>query len=334
VVPLSVPLDLLACPQCRGALDAAAKSPNQPKELGCVRCHASYPLSEGVLRLRLPSDARTEAVRAFYSQNPFPGYAPSDDLATLRARASRSAFARALDNAVPGDARIVEVGCGTGQMSLFLANADRVVIGADLTSASLELGARASRRFAVRRAFFVETDLRQPGLREAAFDVVYSSGVLHHTPIPRASFAALAKLAKPGGVIVVGLYNLFARLPHRLRRGLARITGRVFWDPALRDRRSAPARRDAWLRDQYFHPEEHCHTVDEVKCWFRDNGVEFLRTYPNTLFGENRADEPDLFSSAEDDWWLENWICQLTWAVSLAHEGGLFVTIGRRERST
>jgi len=46
---------------------------------------------------------------------------------------------------------------------------------------------------------FVETELRRSGLREGAFDVVYSSGVLHHTPDPRASFAALARLAKPGG---------------------------------------------------------------------------------------------------------------------------------------
>ena len=106
-------------------------------------------------------------------------------LRVLRARASRSAFARALDRALPGDARIVEVGCGTGQMSLYLASADRVVIGADLTAASLDLAARASRRYGVDRAFFVETDLQKPGLREGAFDVVYSSGVLHHTPDPR-----------------------------------------------------------------------------------------------------------------------------------------------------
>jgi SAM-dependent methyltransferase len=227
---------------------------------------------------------------------------------------------------------MVEVGCGTGQMALYLASADRVVIGADLTAASLELAARASRRFAIRRAFFVETDLHMPGLREAAFDVVYSSGVLHHTPDPKISFAALAKLARPGGIIVVGLYNLLARLPHRLRRLLSRLTGRVWWDPVLRHRSSEPARREAWLRDQYFHPEEHCHTVGEVKNWFRENGVEFLRTYPNALLGEDLADEDDLFSFAGDDWWLENWISQLTWTMRLAHEGGLFVVIGRRER--
>jgi 2-polyprenyl-3-methyl-5-hydroxy-6-metoxy-1,4-benzoquinol methylase len=70
-------------------------------------------------------------------------------------------FARLLDRAIPGDARIVDIGCGTGQMSLYLARADRVVIGADLTRASLLLGA-AARRFKLDRVRFVETDLQRP----------------------------------------------------------------------------------------------------------------------------------------------------------------------------
>ena len=61
---------------------------------------------------------------------------------------------------------------GTGQMSLYLARADRVVIGADLTRASLKLGAAAASRFQVNRVQFVETDLLRAGLRKGAFDVV------------------------------------------------------------------------------------------------------------------------------------------------------------------
>jgi SAM-dependent methyltransferase len=58
-----------------------------------------------------------------------------------------------------------------------------------------------------------------------AFDVVCSSGVLHHTSGPRSSFARLARLARPGGTIVVGVYNTFARVPLRLRRLAARWSG-------------------------------------------------------------------------------------------------------------
>src|SRR5436189_6453914 len=40
------------------------------------------------------------------------------------------------------------------------------------------------------------SDLRQPGLQPGSFDVVYSAGVVHHTPDPRASFAHLVRRAR------------------------------------------------------------------------------------------------------------------------------------------
>src|SRR4051812_36783775 len=316
-------LDLLACPRCSGAL----RTPG----LSCGRCGAGYAVQAGIPALRLESDARTEAVRDFYARTPFPAYPPRDTYSWLRARAERSEFARLLDQAIPGDARIAEVGCGTGQMSLFLATADRLVIGADLTRPSLELAEDARRRYGVARALFVETDLRSPGLRPGAFDVVYSSGVLHHTPDPRASFSAVARLLRPGGMVVVGLYNAYARLPHRLRRGVARLTGFrwIPWDPVLRERRAEPSRREAWLRDQYRHVEEHRHTLGEVQGWFRENRVEYLRAFPDTLLASEPPRGGDLFRAAEDDWAFENVLAQLAWARTLSHEGGLFVVVGR-----
>jgi SAM-dependent methyltransferase len=282
--------------------------------------------------LCIGDNARVDAVRRFYDHAPFPGYPPRDSLTWLRARAERSEFARLLDRAIPGDARILEIGCGTGQMSLYLARGERVVIGADLTRASLLLGAAAARRFGLNGVQFVETDLHSPGLRKGSFDVVYSSGVLHHTPDPRASFARIVQLARPGGMIVVGLYSAFARLPLRIRRVVARMSGYRFipFDPVLRDRQNEPARREAWLRDQYQHPEEHRHTLREVQRWFRENHVEYLRAFPSALIG----DSPDeLFASAGDNWLPEAWLAQLGWIFALGHEGGLFVTIGRRNVS-
>ena len=274
-------------------------------------------------------DPRTEAVRRFYELAPFPGYPPRDNLQALRARADRNPFVRLLDEAIAGDARVVEVGCGTGQMCLYLARADRIVVGMDLSRAALRLGAEAARRFELRRVRFVESDLRDPGVRPGTFDVVYSSGVLHHTPDPRASFARVARMVAPGGMVVVGVYNAFARLPTRLRRTAARLTGfrLVPFDPVLRDRAAEPARRDAWLRDQYQHPEEHVHTLAEVQAWFRENGVEYLRAYPSAVLD----DEPErLFTPAPDNWRVEGWLAQLAWMRTLGREGGLFFTIGRR----
>jgi SAM-dependent methyltransferase len=313
-------LPLLACPACAGDLGAG---------LACIGCGRTWPAPDGIPQLRLPVEGQTEVVRQFYDAAPFPGYPPNDSLTWLRTRAERSAFARLLDAAIPGDARIVEIGCGTGQMSLYLARADRIVVGCDLSRGALGLGASAARRWGVDKVRFVECDLTNLPLRDGAFDVVYCSGVLHHTSDPRAAFRAIVRAARPGGMVVIGLYNLYARIPLRLRRMVARLTNYrwIPFDPVLRERNAEPARREAWLRDQYRHPEEHSHSVAEVRRWFAENGIDYVSTYPSTLIG----DEPeDLFAPAEDEWSPESVLAQLGWMRSLGGEGGLFVIVGRR----
>lgn len=293
-------------------------------------CGRQYRAEDDIPELRLSDDPRVEVVRKFYEEAPFPGYPPNDSLTWLRARAERNRFVQLLDRVIPGDARIVEIGCGTGQMSLHLARAGRLVVGADMTRASLRLGAAAARRFGVDNVRFVQTDLLHPALRDGAFDIVYASGVLHHLPDPEAGFARISRLARPGGKIIVGLYNRYARLPLRLRRLVARMTGYRFipFDPVLADRKSEPERRRAWLRDQYRHPEEHRHTVIEVQRWFAANGIRYLRCYPSATIGD--APE-DLFAPAPDNWPFESWLAQIGWMRTIGKEGGLFVTIGERE---
>lgn len=313
-------LELLACPECSGELS----------DLRCTGCGTRYEESDGIPDLRRPSDERTAKVRDFYTVAPFPGYPPGETITNIRSRLMSNEFVRLLDQAIAPNARIAEIGCGTGQMSLCLAEGNRVVIGADLTRPSLKLAADAAHRFGVERVLFVETDLRRPGLRQGAFDVVYCSGVLHHTPNPRSSFAAIARLLKPGGIIVLGLYHAIARFPHRFRRAIARLTGFkvIPFDPVLRARKSEPERWQAWLRDQYQHPEEHLHTLGEVKRWFSENGIRYLRTYPSTLVAAAPLEGAQLFAPAEDDWFLERGLTQLGWMGTLSREGGLWVTIG------
>lgn len=312
--------ELLACPCCGHGLDEG---------LRCAACRIDWPSPDGIACLRIEAAARTEVVRRFYEAAPFPGYPPNDSLTWLRSRAERSAFARMLDASLAADAAIAEIGCGTGQMSLYLARADRTVVGLDLSRGALTLGAAAARRYGIEDVHFVEADLARLPLREGAFDVVYSSGVLHHTPDPREAFAQVVKAVRPGGHVIIGLYNRYARLPLRFRRLVARATGfRWFpFDPVLRDRLAEPARREAWLRDQYRHPEEHTHSLAEVRRWFRETGIDYVSTYPSTLIGHQPE---DLLAPAEDEWPFESWLAQIGWMRSLGGEGGLFVIVGRR----
>lgn len=313
--------DLLACPACQGRLS---------DHLSCPQCGASYPVSDTIPTLRLTADARTEVVRAFYARAPFPGYPAGATLDWLRRRARRSRYAGLLDEAIAPDARIVDVGCGTGQMGLFLARGERLVIGLDLTRESLLLGARAARRFDVGNVLFVETDLIRPGLKHGAFDVVHCSGVIHHTPDPREAFRQVAKLARPGGMLVIGVYNRFARIPVRIRRALLRWR-KPSGDAALTERMDEDDRREAWYRDQYEHPEEHSHSLATVKTWFTENEITYLRSFPPSILrGREEPEVQSLFAPQADDWPLEAVLTQIGWMRTLAPEGGLFIMVGRR----
>src|SRR5437879_256832 len=85
---LAEALELLACPRCAGPL---------ARTLRCGSCGAEHSIRGGIPDLRLAADPRTEAVRAFYTRAPFPGYPPRDSFSWLRARAERSELARLLD---------------------------------------------------------------------------------------------------------------------------------------------------------------------------------------------------------------------------------------------
>src|SRR5207237_5349531 len=141
---------------------------------------------------------------------------------------------------------------------------------------------------------------------------VYGSWVWPPAPAPSAAFARMVRLARPGGIIVLGVYNAFARIPLRTRRFVARLSGYRFipCDPVLRDRKSEPARRKAWVRDQYQHPEEHRHTLAEIQRWFAENSVEYLRAYPSAVLCQ---DSEELFATAADSWRLEGWLARLGW---------------------
>ena len=104
-----------------------------------------YPVEEGIPRLFVPTDAAdrrrdvTEIVKQFYEKTPFPNYDDLDNRRALLEKARAGLFARLLNEQIPYDARVVEVGCGTGQLTNFLSIAHRSVLGMDVCLNSLRL---------------------------------------------------------------------------------------------------------------------------------------------------------------------------------------------------
>jgi SAM-dependent methyltransferase len=297
-----------------------------------------YPIVEGIPRLfvasSVPADGGldvTERVKEFYEEVPFPNYDDLDSPRALIEKARAGLFARLLNEQIPYDARVVEIGCGTGQLTNFLSIAHRTVLGVDACLNSLRLAQKFKIEHGLERAAFAQMNLFHPGLRDDFFDLVISNGVLHHTGDCRAAFRRIARLARPGGHVVVGLYSAFSRKIHDARRLLYRWTGLTpaWLDPHLA-RVTADGKREAWLSDQYRHPHETCHHLGEVLGWLDEAGLEFVNSIPKPVVGPTLLPDERLFDPRPAGHPLGRFCSQLADLGSGYREGGFFIVIGRR----
>jgi 2-polyprenyl-3-methyl-5-hydroxy-6-metoxy-1,4-benzoquinol methylase len=198
-------------------------------------------------------------------------------------------------------------------------------LGVDLSTASLGLAVEHKVRNKVDRAGFVQMNIFELAIKDESFDVVISSGVLHHTKDARRAFASIVKKAKPGGIVVVGLYNWFARVPTWVRSKLVGVVGNRV-DYVVRNRIRDPRKAEIWIKDQYYNPHETWHSIDEVMDWFRENNIEYLNCYPPILGN----DVAGMFDASDPGSKIARVLTQLSWLTTIAVEGALFELIGRK----
>jgi len=297
-----------------------------------------YPVEEGIPRLFVPTSAAeangqdvTETVKQFYEKTPFPNYDDLDNQRALLEKAREGLFARLLNEQIPYDARVVEVGCGTGQLTNFLAIAHRSVLGVDVCLNSLRLAQKFKTEQGLERATFAQMNLFRPALKDGFFDFVISNGVLHHTADCRGAFLRISRLAKPGGHVVVGLYNAYSRKLHYARRALFRLTGLTgrWLDPHF-GRVGATGKKEAWFQDQYCHPHETCHTLGEVLGWMDEAGLEFVNSIPKPVPGPVLTTDEQLFAPRSPGTALSRFLSQVASMGNGYREGGFFIMIGRK----
>jgi SAM-dependent methyltransferase len=297
-----------------------------------------YPVEEGIPRLFVPTNPDdlngrdiTDLVKAFYEKTPFPNYDDVDTPRALSEKARASLLGRLLNEQIPYDARVVEIGCGTGQMTNFLSIAHRSVLGVDVCLNSLRLAQAFKERNGLTRASFAQMNLFKPALKNGFFDVVICNGVLHHTADCRAAFQRIGQLVRPGGHLIVGLYNRYSRSIHHLRRALFRWTGithRVL-DPHFHELRSH-GRHEAWLQDQYRHPHETSHTLDETLAWLSADGLDFVNSIPKPSVGPTLTQDERLFEPHQRGTAVGRIASQIAAMPSGYREGGLFIVFGRK----
>ncbi|MHC5257164.1 class I SAM-dependent methyltransferase [Streptomyces sp. UC4497] len=119
----------------------------------------------------------------------------------LRDPEVRAAWAERLAGWLPErECDVVDLGCGTGSMSLLAAERGHRVTGVDSAPGMLEL---ARRKLAGRDAEFLLGDAAEPPVPAGAYDVVFARHVLWMLPDMGAVLRRWVSLLRPGGRIVL-----------------------------------------------------------------------------------------------------------------------------------
>ena len=97
---------------------------------------------------------------------------------------------------------VLDVGCGTGWTSAFLAESGYRVVGLDVAPAALEIARRRASRWQFDLEF-VAADMQSFDL-DTRFDLVVVNDALHHVEDPAAAVAQVAAHLSPGGWALFG----------------------------------------------------------------------------------------------------------------------------------
>ena len=270
---------ILKCPRCKGELEGDAGAADV---LHCISCDAVFPVVAGIPRL-----AGENYVASFGRQwNRYEVARPEEDELVFRVKTGIAA------SELSGQL-VLDAGCGGGRYARLLGEHGARVVGVDLSDAVIKAAEICA---SLPDVSIVQADLLDLPMAEAAFDMAYSIGVLHHSPDPRRAFAQVAHCVKPGGRLSVWLYRKNTLLQEWVNSGLRAATTRMpagVLEPlcvGLGALGSVPLLKrtlnklvnfsnhpDWTLRvcdnfDWYAPRYQSHHTLDELMRWFREEG--------------------------------------------------------------
>jgi SAM-dependent methyltransferase len=294
---------ILACVRCGAALPP--ESSWDITGTRCGGCGTEVPVVRGIPRC-VGSDAYASSFSFEWNRHRL------TQLDTVDRHESERTF-REKTGFTPDDIKdklVLDVGCGMGRFADVVSRWGGQVVGIDLSLAVEAAHANLAGRENVR---ILQADLFRLPLRQGTFDIVYSIGVLHHTPDCEKAFRQLPRFLKPGGRIAIWVYGpmgpwvkfadfyrrFTVRMPPRLLHALCRVAiplyylyripgvGRLFWNVFPASVHLSPAWRVLDTFDWYSPRYQSKHTYPEVYRWFISEGlvdIELL-DFPVTVRG-------------------------------------------------
>jgi SAM-dependent methyltransferase len=243
-------------------------------------------------------DDVTRIVRAQYEAFPYPDQ-PDGVVADVHPDLMLSY----LESSRPGPWQILDAGCGTGMACLgtALCNPLSQETAVDLNRVALERVQRQADALNLKNLRLVEADLMRPEsipVPEGGYDLIISSGVLHHLSDPGEALKGLAGLLGASGVLRLMVYNRWGRqalyrfvqafdlicprdreLPERLHRARRLLESLLPGAANARPWDDGALVSDVELVDRYLHPNDVSYDVPAFLELARQAGLKMLRWY-------------------------------------------------------
>ncbi len=280
-------------------------------------------------------DLETHKVTQFYKANPFPNYKESDSKQTILEKGDKNILSQNFKKFAGYNKKILEIGCGTGQLSIYFAlGNNNEIVALDPTIESITLAKKFSNKYEIPNIKFVNSDIFDDVLSDNYFDFIWCNGVLHHTKDPYGGFQIMCKSLKQNGYVLLGLYNKIGRLRTLIRKYMIKLFGTKILnllDPTLKNLKISDEERKAWIKDQYFHPIESLHTLDEVLNWFKNNKIDYVSSIPECDFNMINDYKEMFKKKSMGDLYSRLYNQFLMIFNKLGSDGGLFIVIGKKK---
>lgn len=189
---------------------------------------------------------------------------------------------------------ILVAGCGTNQAAVIaFTNPTARVVGIDVSDASLNHHRLLSQRHGLDNLEVHPLPIEQVDALQRDFDLIITTGVLHHLDDPQLGMNALARCLRPDGVLAVMLYATYGRLGVQMLQSVFTDLGLGQNEHSLEIVREAiPAldaahpvqsylniardlQDDAGLVDTFLHGRERAYTIDECQTMVAAAGLTF-----------------------------------------------------------
>lgn len=189
---------------------------------------------------------------------------------------------------------ILVAGCGTNQAAVIAyTNPSARVVAIDVSSASLEHHRSLKDRYDLANLELHQLPIEDVATLDTDFDLIITTGVLHHMADPAAGMRALATCLRPDGVLAVMLYASYGRIGVQMMQSVFKDLGLRQDEASLEIVRDAIGQLgplhplasylqiapdlgdDAGVVDTFLHGREAAYSIDECRALVEESGLVF-----------------------------------------------------------